>query len=359
MSLILLVALSSALGWACTGIRLRAEDGGAVYGRTMEWGAFDLNSRVVVFPRNHRFRGTTPEGANGKTWRGKYGIVALDMLEKDLIADGMNEEGLSAGLFYHPGFAEYAEYDVTMKSKTISAVDMCAYVLSQFATVQQVREGIKNLVMVPVVEEALGIPVEAHWIVNDARGNSIIIEAYQGELRVFKNSLGVVTNAPNFDWHITNLRNYRNLSMVALPQKELEDLDFSPIGAGSGMMGLPGDHTPPSRFIRAVAWSQSARPTMTSGETVYELFRILDNFNLPLGVAEGGENSHTNLEGMRSSTLWTTAWDMNERVLYYHTQHNRRVRMLNFDDVDFGMRDVQRFVLDEHKEQDVLNLLTR
>lgn len=95
----------------------------------------------------------------------------------------------------------------------------------------------------------------------------------------------MLTNAPSFDWHMTNLRNYINLSPVALPTKKIEELDFAPIGAGSGFLGTPGDYTPPSRFVRAVAYTQTARKTPDGEEAVYEVFRILDNFNLPLGSA--------------------------------------------------------------------------
>jgi len=149
---------------------------------------------------------------------------------------------------------------------------------------------------------------------------------------------------------MTNLRNYINLSPVALPTISIDQLDFSPLGAGSGMIGLPGDFTPPSRFVRAVAFSKTARPTDDGPETIYEIFRILDNFNLPLGTAEGSGDS--NLSGMRSSTIWTIAHDMKNKVIYYHTQHNRQVRMVDVGSLNFGsIKEVQTFPLDEQKEQ--------
>ena len=80
---------------ACTGIRLSVKDGSAVYGRTMEWGTFDLNSRVAIIPHGYEFTGLTPDGHNGKKWKSKYGVIGLDMLGKDLFADGMNEKGLA------------------------------------------------------------------------------------------------------------------------------------------------------------------------------------------------------------------------------------------------------------------------
>jgi choloylglycine hydrolase len=176
-------------------------------------------------------------------------------------------------------------------------------------------------------------------------------------MKIFDDTLGVITNAPTFNWHMTNLRNYINLSAVALPDKKVDDLDFAPLGEGSGMIGLPGDFTPPSRFVRAVAWTQTARPTETSSETVYEVFRILDNFNVPLGASEGSENPEK-MENMRSSTQWTTAWDLSERVLYYHTQHNRRVRSLDVKVLDFSKlgNDILNFPLDKNKRQDVENI---
>ena len=105
----------------------------------MEWGAFDLHSRVAIIPRGHAFRGLTPEGHNGATWTAKYGVVALDILGKDVFADGMNEAGLSVGLFYHPGFAEYPAYDPAEANNTITAVDVVAYILTQFATVDEAK----------------------------------------------------------------------------------------------------------------------------------------------------------------------------------------------------------------------------
>ena len=345
--------------YACTGIKLSAKDGSTVYGRTMEWGTFDLNSRVAIIPRGYGFTGLTPDGYNGKKWKSKYGIVGLDLLGKDVLADGMNEKGLAAGLFYHPGFAEYMAYDKEQANNTITAVDIVSFILSQFATIDEVKVGIGSVRVVPVVEEVIGIPVQGHWMVTEPSGKSIVIEYIDNELVIFDNPLGVITNAPSYDWHITNLRNYLNLSAVALPAIKIEDIDFAPLGGGSGMIGLPGDFTPPLRFVRAVAWSQTVRPVDNSTEAIYELFRILDNFNVPLGAAEGSDSEETNLKGMRSSTIWTTAWDLSEKVLYFHTQHNRRVRRVTLNKIDFTAEKIDHVALDDKKEQEVKDITPR
>ena len=107
--------------------------------------------------------------------------------------------------------------------------------------------------------------------------------------------------------------------------------------------------------VRAVAWTQTARPTLDSGETVYEALRILDNFNLPLGGAEGS-GAGGDIERMRSSTIWTTVWDLDEGVLYFHTQHNRRLRKVGLGGVDFSGDEIRHIPLDDERVQDIENL---
>ena len=360
VSILLLSTFTSTLN-ACTGIRLSAADKGTVWGRTLEWGAFDVHSRVTIIPQGYEFVGLTPDGYTGKKWTGKYGVVGIDMLEKLTICDGMNEKGLTVGLFYHPGFAKYPEYDPVKADITITAIDVAHFILTQFASIDEVREGMSKVRVVAVIEESLGIPVEAHFMVTDSQGKSIVIEFIDGEMKIFKNPLGIITNAPTFDWHMTNLRNYLNLFAVAIPSKKIEDLDFAVLGGGSGMIGLPGDFTPPSRFVRATAFSQTARYTQSSGETVYELFRILDSFNVGVGSAEGSGVSHGEKNNLRSATQWTSAWDIKNNILYYHTQHNRRVRKVDLAKIDFSTigNSIIYIPLDQKKEQDVEEITLR
>jgi len=350
LGFILLVGICVNSIHACTGIRLIATNESVIYGRTMEWGAFDPNSRVSIIPRGYSFTGLTPDGENGKRWEAKYGVVGLDMMGRDFLVDGMNEKSLAVGLFYDPGFTNYPSYEKDKAGNSITAVDVVNFILTQFATLEEVRQGMSQVRVVPVVEETLRIPIYAHWMVTNPEGKSIVIEFIDGEMKIFDNPLGVITNSPTFDWHMINLRNYLTLSAVDLPDKKMEGIDFAPLGSGSGMIGLPGDFTPPSRFVRAVAWTQTARPTGTSAETVYEVFRILDNFNVPVHP-DGGDMT----KGMRSSTDWTTAWDLSERVLYYHTKDNRRVRALYLEELDFSKlgNDILHLSLDNNKKQDI------
>ncbi|MGK7958863.1 MAG: linear amide C-N hydrolase [Crocosphaera sp.] len=338
---------------ACTGITLKAEDGSVVFGRTLEWGAFDLNSRVMVVPRGKTMSAKMEDGEPGMTWEVKHGFVAIDALEKPAAVDGLNEQGLAVGVFYHPGFASYQPFESTARDRSLGPLDVANYLLSQFSTIEEVRAGIADVRVVPVVEPALGFPAPVHFIVTDASGTAIVIEYLDGKLTIFDAPLGVITNSPNYDWHMTNLRNYVNLSPVALPTKNINELEFAPLGGGSGMIGIPGDYTPPSRFVRAVAFSATARPTDTGEETIYEIFRILDNFNVPLGATEGSD-IEGDVADMRSATLWTTAVDTKNLKLYYHTQHNRRVRMVDLNTINFDtLEEVTFLPLDQEKRQDI------
>ncbi|MBX7164867.1 MAG: choloylglycine hydrolase family protein [Pirellulales bacterium] len=337
---------------ACTGITLIAKDGAVVFGRTLEWGTFDLKSRLVLVPRGHEYQSHLGDKLVGRVWKTVYGAVGLDVLEKDHLVDGMNEQGLAVNVFYHPGFAEYAKLDPSKAATTIETLDLCQYLLTTCATVAEVRRALAEVTVVGVLEPAIGIAPPIHLIVTERGGKAIVVEFTQGKTTVHDAPLGVITNAPNYDWHMINLRNYLNLSPVALPDKQIDELDFRPLGGGSGMIGLPGDFTPPSRFVRAVAFAKSARPTDTGAETMYELLRILDNFNLPLGAAEGEGAGNT--KGMRSATIWTTGYDTKNLVMQYHTQHNRRVRQVDLKKIDFaGLRDLVRLPLDKQKSQDI------
>jgi choloylglycine hydrolase len=347
---------------ACTSIALKAEDGAVVYGRTMEWGAFDLNSRVAITPRGYEFQGTTPEGLNGLKWNAKYGTVALDALEKDWMTDGMNEKGLVVGVLYQPGFAEYHDYEPEQSDKTLRAVELANYVLTSFATVEEVKEGLQDIRVVGIEEAAFGGVAPIHLTVIDPSGKAIVVEYLEGELKIFDNPLRVLTNSPSFDWHMTNLRNYIGLTPEAHPAKALTkgeaEVDLTPIGAGSGFIGLPGDFTPPSRFIRATAYTQTSRKLKNGEEALYEVFRIMDNFNLPLGAAEGPGVNPELLKGMRSSTIWTSAADSKNLKYYYHTQNNRQVRMVDLNQIDFSKNpDAIRHVeMDKSRKQNIENV---
>ena len=253
------VAISLLLGNAaqvCTGIRLIADDGTVVHARTMEF-AIDIHSDVIMIPRGYTRVGTTPDGKEGLKWKAKYASVGANGVGLPVLFDGLNEKGLAAGTFYFPTSAGYMPYSAADAGKTIAQWEVGSWILENFASVEEVKAKIGNIVVPAVVFGGWGFAPEAHYIVHDASGKSIVIEYVGGKLNVYDNPLGVITNTPTFDWHMTNLRNYLNFSMTNAPPVQLGSIKLLPTGQGSGMLGLPGDFTPPSRFVRAVAFSQS------------------------------------------------------------------------------------------------------
>ena len=237
---------------ACTGIMLRTADGSVVHGRTVEFGILVEVDQAII-PRGHEFIAKAPDGP-GMKYKARYGCLGLYTFKNLALCDGMNEKGLAVGAFYFPTFAKYTEVTKENRDKALSPADFPNWVLTQFATVGEVQAAIEagQAVIVPTVLDGWGpVAPPFHYVAYDKTGASIAIEPVDGKLKVTRNPLGVFTNSPTFDWHLTNLRNYIALNPRNVPPVELEGLKLQAFGQGSGMLGLPGDFTPPSRFVRA------------------------------------------------------------------------------------------------------------
>lgn len=338
---------------ACTGLVLEGEDGTVIYGRTQEWSGFDLHTGAAVYPENMSFRGSTPDGRNGLSWNGKYGFLGFVLLDR-VVNDGMNEKGLAGGQFYHKGFAEYADYDPALAGKSMSPSDVLPYILSNFASIDEIREGMKKVRVVPVVDPSINKAPPVHFMIVEPDGDSLVIEFRGGEPVFYDNPVGVITNSPTFDWHLQNLRNYGFLSMHPFRKKKWSDYEITPLASGSGLLGMPGDYTAPSRFVRAVVLKEISFPTKGGMETVDEFFRIMDSFNVPSSQGEGSRipaaKDHPHLP---SDTQWTVAHDTSDLVTYYHTMFNRRVRKIDLKKIDFRKSGVRERPLDKERAQSV------
>lgn len=342
---------------ACTGLRLIARDGSVIFARTMEWGTFDLKSRVVVVPRNFALQDKMPDGKNGLRWKTRYGAVGIDALLKDVLIDGMNEKGLTVNGFYHEGYAIYSKYEPRKADSTISVLAVIPYLLTTCANTDEVKAALKGIRVIGVVEPSIGMAPPLHFGATDASGKSVVIEFINGVTTIHDSPLGVITNGPTFDWHMENMINYVDLE-TSLALRKITSLADVKFGGGNRFFGVPGDLTSPSRLLRVAAYSSTARSTADGKETMYEAFRILDNFNLPVGSAAEGGGAIDNAT-LRSATNWTTAYDTRNKVMYYHTMHNRRVRQLNLAQLNFDAKAIVRLPLDVRKEQDIDDITTR
>jgi len=348
-SVLILISMLS-LFWAaralaCTGISLETGEDQVVVGRTVEWALSDASHyRIAVFPQGKKYRGLTPEGKNGLVWKGRYGFVSMTAYGQDYGPDGLNEEGLYVGMYYLPGYADYAEYQPEEASRSLSVGDFMQWMLSSFRTVQEVRDNLTGVRVVNVEDPRFGgAPLPFHWKISDPGGECIILELVAGgELTMYDAFLGVITNAPTYEWHLTNLRNYIGLTPEPKAPWTIDHMQLGPLGAGSGLLGLPGDFTPPSRFIRAAAFTATARPLATTEDAVFEAFRILDSFNIPLGAIMARDQLPVDIEG---ATQITSVCDLDNRVYYYHTMFNRQVRRIDLKKIDF--KKVKQQVLDD------------
>ena len=176
-----------------------------------------------------------------------------------------------------------------------------------------------------VFDQKVNLPgidtLEMHYTIYDKTGAGIIIEFTNKGRTVYENTVGVCTNSPPYDFHMINLRNYVELNNTAHEALHLGGDVFTPLGQGSGLLGTPGDLTPPSRLVRAATLTHFADPVKTSDEAVNLAIHILNTVDIPHGVAD------------KDYTNWIVAKDLTHKALYYRTYNDLTVRVIYLDKV--------------------------
>ena len=352
-----LVSLSAInTGEACTSFVLKAKDGSPVYGRSMEWGLSDLKSDIVMVPRNYSNVSKLDNGMDGMKWKNRYGFIAINAAHLSYYAEGMNETGLTAGALYFPGFAKFQEIEPGKEASTINAPELIGYILGQFKTVGEVREALPKILVVDNkdIAKAFGAPAIFHFVVTDSAGDSIVIEYVKGKLNIY-DSVGIMTNSPPYYWHVMNLRNYAHLNPFEPGPAEMKDansVNLASFGAGAGMVGLPGDNTPPSRFVRAFFYVKTSIPLDDADAAVNQAARILDNFDYPKGIVREGESPE---KYFLNFTTWFVIGDIRNRHYYWWTEFNRQLRMIDLTKLNFGGKELISVPLDKVRAQNIDN----
>lgn len=335
-------------GNACTGITLRAKDNSVVVARTVDWHGDEMNNMYVIAPRGHTQKSLTPDGKmNGHEFTSVYGYVGIAVQTPDFVIDGTNEAGLSAGLFYFPDYGEYPKYDVNHRENSIADFELVAWMLSRFSTIEQIQDAIQYITVTNIDPSASTV----HWRITDATGRQVILEFIDGNAHFYESTVGAISNSPGYPWHITNLNNYINLHPGTLDPKKVGNLTLHSFGSDSGMLGLPGDFTPPSRFVRAALLSNYSIPQKTGYESAMKAFHILNNLDVPLGVEFDSGRATNN---MPSATQWTIATDLGNKIIYYHTMYNRTIRSIDMKGIDFANVQFQYAPLDSVKVQTII-----
>ena len=295
---------------ACTGISLTSRDGSYVQARTIEWARGVLQSEYVIIPRGQQLTSFTPTGVNGLTFTAKYGVVGLAVVQKEFIAEGINEAGLSAGLFFFPHYGGYKTYDAAQNQRTLADLQVTEWLLSQFSTIDEVKAALSSVRVVGLEKTAV-----VHWRIGEPSGRQVVLEIVGGVPHFYENEVGVLTNAPCFEWQLTNLNNDVNLH----------------------------------RFVRAAFYRGTAPQRATGFDTVQQCFHLLNNFDIPIGI----EHSQGDIPDIPSATQWTSAIDLTNRKVYYKTAYNNSIRCIDLKAIDFSKVKYQSQPLDKIQEQPV------
>ncbi len=332
---------------ACTGITLTAADKSTVVARTVDWSGSEMNNMYVVVPRGHNQQSLLPDGKmNGLEFTTLYGYAGIAVEQPEFVIDGTNEAGLSAGLFYFPNYGKYEPYNDANKDISLADFQVVSWILSRFSSIDQLKAAINDVRIINIDPSASTV----HWRITEPSGRQVVLEIVNGIPNFYENEIGVLTNSPGFQWHMTNLNNYVNLHPGGAGPTEFGPIELRAFGSGAGFHGLPGDFTPPSRFVRAAFLKTFAQQQKTGLDAVNQSFHILNNVDVPSGVQFAPGKSPTD---MPAATQWTISTDLKNRNIYYHTMYNRAVRKIALDKIDFANVQFQYHPLDEIKAQSI------
>jgi len=330
MAVILLSAVGITSSHACTDVRITAQDGTILVARSMEFGT-DMQAQLRTSTQGREYQFKTSAGVDTAKWTAKFGYVYLDALGEDVAVDGLNEKGLSIEGLYLPSETQYQTLPAGSESKGVPYYAFGDWLLSQFQTVEEVRAALANVI---VYEDKLagfhGMVFPLHLAVHDATGKGLVVEFVKGEQKIYDNQIGVMTNSPQYDWQLINLRNYVNLVATNPTPIEQGGMAFTATGQGAGLMGLPGDFTPPSRFVKMAKLIQYADKSATGKDALNLAQHIMNNVDIPLGTVVGTEHGRT----IKDYSQWVVFKDLTNKKFYYRTYDNLTIRGVSLSSLD-------------------------
>ncbi len=223
----------------------------------------------------------------------------------------------------------------------------CDWVLGNFSNVEEVKQSLKTVKVFGYDDPEYHMDLTIHFIVYDATGSSIVIEYNFGTYEVYDNELGIMTNAPDFPYHVSNLRNFIGMNNFNPPAHKQDGMDFLPTGHGAGMWGLPGDYTPPSRFIRFGVLTNFSDQQPDAPSTLNLAQHIINTFSIPRGII--AEKTPDN-KVINETTQWVSFRDLTNKVLYFNTYDNQTIRKIELGEIDFGKTDVLTYPFDKGEQ---------
>jgi choloylglycine hydrolase len=335
-----LFILSPSFAGACTVFRLKAGDGSIVVGRSMEF-AVDLKYDAVVVPRNKAYASPLPDGKEGLPWKTRYGYVGIASFGMDYgLSDGMNEKGLAIGLLWFETDMKWQDAAPGEEKRALAQGMVGDWILGNFASVEDVKREIRNVKVFNYTDPKTKMSPTVHFIVYDAQGGCIVIEYEGGICNIYDNPLGIMTNAPRFPWQLTNLRQYVGMTSEKPEPYAMSGLAFPATGHGSGMFGLPGDLTPPSRFVRLAVLTRFSDMQPDGERTLNLAQHIINTFDIPFGLVTDTMPDKKTV--LKESTQWVTFRDLTKRIIYFRTYENQNLRKIDLNKLDFSGTLVKR-----------------
>ncbi len=302
----------------CTGANYTTKD--HYFGRNLDL-EFSYNETVTVTPRNFAF-----EFRKEETLTTHHAIIGMATIADGypLYYDATNEKGLSmAGL----NFPENADYKPEAEGKTnITPFEFIPWILGQFETVAEVKTALETLNLVKINFSETFPLSPLHWIISD-RNASITVESVREGLKVYDNPTGVLTNNPTFDIQSFNLNNFMHLSKKPPTRLFSDDLEFDEYSRGMGAIGLPGDLSSSSRFVKAVFTKMNSVSGDSESESISQFFHILGSVAQQRGCVEVSP-------GKFEITIYSSCCNTDKGIYYYTTYENSQVTAVNMHNED-------------------------
>ncbi len=290
----------------CTAISLNN-----FFGRNLD-NEFSFEESVAITPRNYELKFRLE-----KTIQKHFSFIGTAYVKDGypLYYDGTNEKGLSvAGLSFYE--AEYSKNECEGKYN-ISPFEFIPWLLSQCEDIKSAKKLIENTNLI-AINYSDDLPLTPlHFIVSDIN-SSIVAEPIKGEIKLHENVFGVLTNSPEFPFHEFTLSLYTNLSNEPRTQTFPKEKAFTPYSKGLGALGLPGDFSSLSRFVKAVFLKNFSPEKETK---VTHFFRLLESVSMPSGAVK--------TEKGFEKTIYTSCCETKKGVYYYKTYFGSRITAVN------------------------------
>ena len=334
----------------CTSFLLKGSDGGAAYGRSMEFG-MPLNSQLMISPRGYEYQGIGIDGkaGTGLNWTAKYAVAGMNILGLPTYADGMNEKGLVGGLLNAPFTAQYQDVSQADSANSINSSQILLYALTNFATIDEVKAGFAQIfvnrsTVAAYKNQTPPVRVPLH----DASGNSIVIEYIKGELVITDNPTHVCTNDPVLTEQFTNIGNYANLTNIEQKPLVINGATYQSPSSGNGMHGLPGDYLSTSRFIRALFLSKSVPASYSTEKMVNAAWHITGSFDIPPGaITLTADNPYGGGVDGIEITEWMIVADSKNMIYNVKMFDTTNVYAFDLKKINSDTRDLAYFKLDK------------